>query len=229
MKISDKISIRCSSEDEAVKEVIDILSNDNKFNINIDRISLRFDGCSQVYDIYYSYDEYDKGINGYYEIERKFLVGDIDLNGYDYKIINQSYIGFNPVSRVRCYDGMYYYTEKSVGTLVREEKEYEISKELYDKFINYRIGREINKIRYRVPLSEGDIAEVDVYLGELSGIKVVEVEFNNLSSAKLFNIPSWFGVEVTDDKRYKNDSLAILTDEEIKCLVDNNCKIKGLI
>ncbi len=220
MKLSDKISIRCSSEDEAVKEVIDRLSCEDRFNINIDRINMRFDGCNQVYDVYYSYDEYDKEINGRYEIERKFLVGDFDLNGYDYSVISQSYIGFNPISRVRCSDGKYFYTEKGVGTLVREENEIEISKDVYDKFVNYRIGREINKIRYKVPLDARYVAEVDVYLGCLSGIRTVEVEFDNLNEARFFDIPEWFGLEITDDKRYKNDSLSILTEDDIKGLVN---------
>lgn len=227
MRISDKISIRCTSESTAVKEVIDKLKSDNKYNITIDRINMRFDGSNQIYDIYYSYDEYNMSINGKLEIERKFLLKDIDLNTYDYMIINQSYIGFNPVSRVRCCNGKYYYTEKEIGTLVREEKEIEISKDIYNKFINYRIGREINKIRYKVPI-DNLIAYVDIYLGELNGIKTVEVEFNTIEKAKKFEIPDWFGTEITDDKNYKNDTLAILNTQDIKELINDNTKIKGL-
>lgn len=222
MRFNDKISIRCSSEDEAVNEVINILKEEDKYNINIDRIALRFDGTGQVYDIYYSYDGYDKSINGNYEIERKFMVGDFDLSKYSYQVINQSYIGFNPVSRIRSLDDKYFYTEKGIGTLVREEREVEISKEIYDKFINYRIGREINKFRYSVPIDDGYMAYVDVYFGDLEGIKTVEVEFKNLSEAKLFVVPSWFGVEITDDNKFKNDSLAILTKEEVNNLLLEN-------
>lgn len=222
MRFNDRVSIRCGSEDEAVNQVINSLKEDDKYNINIDRISLRFDGAGQVYDIYYSYDGYDKSINGCYEIERKFLVGDIDLSSYGYQVINQSYIGFNPVSRIRSMDDKYFYTEKGIGTVVREEREVEISKELYDKFINYRIGREINKFRYCVPISDGYKAYVDVYLGDLQGLKTVEVEFDNLSDARLFVVPSWFGIEITDNNKFKNDSLAILTKDEINNLLVNS-------
>ena len=46
---------------------------DNKYDIDIERINLRLDGTSSVYDIYYSYSKMDKDLdNSHYEIEKKF-------------------------------------------------------------------------------------------------------------------------------------------------------------
>ena len=44
---------------------------------------------------------------------------------------------------------------------------------------------------------------------------VVEVEFNSLEDANNFEVPNWFGKEITEDLRYKNDNLAIATKEEV--------------
>ncbi|MBP9483819.1 MAG: adenylate cyclase, partial [Negativicutes bacterium] len=53
------------------------------------------------------------------------------------------------------------------------------------------------------------IVSVDIYHGnELTGLAVVEVEFDSLEAAASFVPPNWFGHEVTADQRYKNANLA---------------------
>ena len=52
------------------------------------------------------------------------------------------------------------------------------------------------------------IAEVDVYEGRLSGLRVAEVEFPSEEASHRFAPPAWFGEEVTGDARYANQSLA---------------------
>lgn len=63
----------------------------------------------------------------------------------------------------------------------------------------------VEKIRYKIPY-EGNIWEVDEFLGTNSGLITAEVEFDNKN--KKIALPSWIGKEVTQDKRYKNASLA---------------------
>lgn len=227
MKNKDKISIRCELEDDAINKALKILAIEKKYNIDIERINLRFDGVSNIYDIYYCYDVVDNEIPGnHYEIERKFLVLDdsIKLN-YDYEQIVQNYIGFNPVSRIRKVNGKYYFTEKSIGKMIRKENEREISEDDYLKLLDYKIGRTIRKNRYKIPLSDELFAELDVYLDELSGLKTVEVEFSSILDAELFNIPQWFGLEVTNDERYKNDKLALESLDEINRLMLNSKRL----
>jgi adenylate cyclase len=58
-----------------------------------------------------------------------------------------------------------------------------------------------------VPL--GDLpVELDIFEGELEGLRVAEVEFPDEDAAHAFEPPDWFGPEVTDDHRYANESLA---------------------
>ena len=54
MKYKDKISIRAASEEDAINNALNILLMNNKYDIDIERINLRLDGTSSVYDIYYS-------------------------------------------------------------------------------------------------------------------------------------------------------------------------------
>jgi CYTH domain-containing protein len=59
-----------------------------------------------------------------------------------------------------------------------------------------------------MPAGAGITIEVDVYSGALTGLVVAEVEFGDDDRADAFDPPSWFGPEVTDDPRFKNQSLA---------------------
>ncbi len=38
---------------------------------------------------------------------------------------------------------------------------------------------------------------------------LVEVEFGSIDESRRFRPPAWFGEEVTDNKRYKNNALAL--------------------
>ena len=217
MICNEKISVRAKNEDEAIKKAYETLKEQNKHNVAISKLIPRFDGISEVYEISYSYEKLDK--NSHMEIERKFLLDkNSNIDGYDYSVIYQSYIGFRPVSRVRKVDNKYYYNQKGEGTLVREESEKEITEDTYNKLIDYKIGRTIVKHRYKVPVGKY-VAEVDKYLDDLEGLLVVEVEFKSLEDANNFVMPSWFGKEITDDLRYMNDNLAIATKDEVSELL----------
>lgn len=224
MICNEKISVRAKNEDEAIKKAYETLREQNKHNVAISKLIPRFDGISEVYEISYSYEKLDK--DSHFEIERKFLLGEqIDLKNIDWVEINQSYIGVNPVSRVRKMGNKYFYNQKGTGTLVREENEKEISEDTYNKIIKYRIGRTINKLRYRIPLDNELVAELDYYLDDLSPLVTVEVEFKSLEDANAFVVPNWFGKEITEDVRYKNDNLAVATRDELSELLKDTKKV----
>lgn len=224
MICNDKISVRAKSEDKAISIAYELLKEENKHNVVINKLVPRFDGIGEVFEISYSYEKLDK--DSHFEIERKFLLGEqIDLKDYDWVEINQSYIGVNPVSRVRKMGNKYYYNQKGVGTLVREENEKEITEETYNKIIKYRIGRTINKLRYRIPLDNEVDAELDYYLDDLSPLVTVEVEFKSLEDANSFVVPIWFGKEITEDVRYKNDNLAVATKDELSELLKDTKEV----
>jgi hypothetical protein len=59
-----------------------------------------------------------------------------------------------------------------------------------------------------VPLTNGNVAELDVYEGYHAGKVTVEVEFGSVEEAEAFQKPDWFGLELTNDKKWSNRSMA---------------------
>ena len=66
----------------------------------------------------------------------------------------------------------------------------------------------MEKTRYEYP-GLASVIEIDVYTSELSPLKVAEVEFASVEESSDFEAPAFFGEEVTEDKSYKNASLAV--------------------
>lgn len=150
------------------------------------------------------------------EIERKFLVDALpdNLAQYSVKAIKQGYISTNPTIRLRQQDNKYILTVKGKGVIQRQEFEMELEKEQFDNLWKKVEGGYISKKRYIIPfvsqqpLEEKNLTiELDIYEDMLQGFMNVEVEFSTIKDAILFEPPSWFGKEVTDDKRYTNASL----------------------
>lgn len=69
-------------------------------------------------------------------------------------------------------------------------------------------SRQIVKNRYRVRLEEGLRVAIDVFEGPLTGLVIVEGEFDSDASLSSFKAPAWFGKEVTGDRRYTGGWLA---------------------
>ena len=142
------------------------------------------------------------------EIERKFLIKEIpDLTNTVYTEIIQGYLSFDPEIRIRKDSDKYYITQKSNGDIAREEIEKEIDKITYNILSNLTKENIINKTRYFIAVNN-QIAELNLYHGELEGLAIVEVEFDSLDDASNFEIPIWFGEEVTYDESYKNKNIA---------------------
>lgn len=147
------------------------------------------------------------------EIERKFLVSDLpkDLEKFNKNNILQGYINKNGHElRVRNVDNeKYYLTEKFGEGLQREEYEKEIDRKEYNELMQQAGDRIIKKVRYSYPLPTEKTAEIDFYFGNNRGLKTVEVEFDSVESAEKFDVPCWFGKEITNDLSYKNSELSL--------------------
>ena len=144
------------------------------------------------------------------EIERKFLAGELpaEVPAQPATRIRQGYLSSEPAEvRVRGRDGQTHeLTVKSIGGLERTEVTLPLSREQFDELWALASASvEKDRTLYAV---EGSTAEVDVYVGKLAGLVVVEVEFPTAEDAESFVPPPWFGVEVTDDPRYRNSALA---------------------
>jgi len=145
------------------------------------------------------------------EIERKFLVDHekwaqvIKPAGTHYR---QGYILSNEQQtvRVRISDKKGFLNLKSKETdLSRKEYEYEIPLPDGIEILEYFTKNGTEKVRYRIPFT-GKTWEVDEFIGDNAGLIVAELELN--SEAEEFEKPDWITIEVTDDGRYTNSSLA---------------------
>lgn len=146
------------------------------------------------------------------EIERKWLVGTPPSGLPTGTTIRQGYVAATPSGdelRVRDKGGTRLVTVKHGRGLVRGEVETEVSDELFAALWALTDGRRVEKTRAVLPLDDGLEAEVDVFTGDLEGLMVVEVEFPDVAAAEAFVAPGWFGADVTDDDRYRNQRLAL--------------------
>jgi CYTH domain-containing protein len=147
------------------------------------------------------------------EIERKWLVTDppTDLTQHPSREIDQGYLAIDRDGtevRVRRADGDAVMTVKQGAGRTRAEEEFDIPADRFERLWPLTAARRVRKRRYLVDGPGALKFEVDVYGADLAGLTVVEVEFPDEHAADAFDAPAWFGREVTDDARYKNQALA---------------------
>jgi adenylate cyclase len=145
------------------------------------------------------------------EIERKFVVDRLPAGVGDGERIEQGYlaIGDDGVEvRVRRRGDHTVLTVKSGPGMMRTEEELAIDERRFDSLWPLTEGRRVSKTRHLVPL-EGATVELDVYDGAHEGLLTAEIEFPSLEASEAFEPPAWLGREVTDDRRYANQALAL--------------------
>jgi CYTH domain-containing protein len=148
------------------------------------------------------------------EIERKFLLSERppELDRHPGQRIEQGYLAIAPDGvevRVRRRAGRATLTVKSGPGHVRTEEELDLDERRFGSLWPLTEGRRVTKTRHEIPLAGGAIAELDVYDGAHDGLMTAEIEFDSEAASERFEPPSWLGREVTGDKRYANQSLAL--------------------
>lgn len=144
------------------------------------------------------------------EIERKFLVADLDAclgAATDSIHICQGYLSRDPerTVRVRIKGPKGYITVKGLTRgCSRFEWEKEIPLNEAEALLELCDGGFIDKNRYLVPFA-GHIFEVDVFHARHEGLVVAEIELQ--SESEPFARPAWLGAEVTSDPSYYNSNL----------------------
>ena|SRR5688572_29540759 len=98
-------------------------------------------------------------------------------------------------------------TVKRGEGLSREEEEIELKPEQFEALWPLSEGRRVRKRRYTLAV-EGAELELDAFEGELEGLLLAEVEFDDEDAARAFDPPDWLGDEVTGDSAYLNETLA---------------------
>ena len=148
------------------------------------------------------------------EVERKYLLAapPEGLDAHESGAIEQGYLALDPAGaevRVRRKGTKHILTVKTGAGLARGEEEVALDAADFDRLWPLTVGRRVVKTRYLVPLDGGLTAEVDVYAGALDGLVTAEVEFADEAAAHAFTAPVWMGEDVTGDKRYANQRLAV--------------------
>lgn len=153
------------------------------------------------------------------EIERKYLWNDnyniYDFVSYPHEIISDHY--FNRTTRLRTINNLknetkQYITIKSIGTLEREEYEYEIKP-------TYKLPKpQLKKTRYYVPYEEHtfEVNLYDCYLhcSEFNDrLKLIEVELKDKDEEII--LPPWVGKEVTENPYFYNYNIFELLKEDL--------------
>jgi adenylate cyclase len=146
------------------------------------------------------------------EIERKFLLRQLpdQLKRSRHYIIEQGYLATEPAGRqvrLRKKGKTVSLTFKVGRGAHREEREIRLSWKQFAELWPGTAGRRLRKVRYEIPW-KNLLIEIDVYRGRHAGLVVAEVEFPDRVTCRKFNPPSWFGREVTGEKRYSNVRLA---------------------
>lgn len=157
------------------------------------------------------------------EIERKFLVKKEqlpkNLESYSKNELEQAYIITNPVLRVRKKNESYILTYKGQGLMKREEAEFPIPVEAYQKLLSKSEGNIITKTRYLIPEQNNLTIELDIFTGSFEGLYLAEVEFPNEESAFAYQPPVWFGPEVTNENTFHNSTLSKLSLSDVEALL----------
>ena len=153
-----------------------------------------------------------KGLPNSREIERKFLLKRLpeELKRSRRYVIAQGYLATEPAGRqvrLRKKGKTASLTFKMGRGAAREEREIKLSPKQFAALWPGTAGRRLRKVRYEIPW-RGLLIEIDIYRGKNAGLVVAEVEFPNLAMCRKFKPPSWFGREVTGEKRYSNVRLA---------------------
>ena len=143
------------------------------------------------------------------ERERTFLVRRIPGELGEPTAIRQGYVALDGDRslRVREKGSALILTVKGGSGRARTEVELDLDRERFDALWALTEGRRVAKVRHEVALG-ALTAELDAFSGALSGLRLVEVEFDDDAQSDAFEPPDWFGAEVTDDERYTNAWLA---------------------
>jgi adenylate cyclase len=153
-----------------------------------------------------------KGLPNSREIERKSLLKRLpeELKRSRRYVIAQGYLATEPAGRqvrLRKKGKTASLTFKMGRGAAREEREIKLSPKQFAALWPATAGRRLRKLRCEIPW-RNLLIEIDIYRGRHSGLVVAEVEFPNREMCRQFKPPSWFGREVTGEKRYSNVRLA---------------------
>lgn len=151
------------------------------------------------------------------EIERKFLISKMpDLSNFEPVMYERYYVYRDGKIEMRVQKkGTQYEIERKemVNTLKAIKTKMVISKPEFETL--KKLGTEAI-IREGYFISSNPDVSIKIYHGRHEGLNKIEVEFKSEEEAKAFQIPDWYGEEITDSIVSRDSKLLDLTEEEIK-------------
>jgi CYTH domain-containing protein len=150
------------------------------------------------------------------EIEKKFLLRSLPTGAANGTKIRQGYLSVgDPEVRVRAKGKRFFLTGKSGAGFVRQEQEYEISKEIFDILWALTGNARIEKTRYEIVADDELKWEIDEFqISRIERLFLAEVELPN--ELVVPEIPPAIAEvierDVTDEEAYKNKNLAVGAD-----------------
>ena len=160
------------------------------------------------------------------EIERKYLIRELpyteeELQAFPHYTITQGYLCTEPVLRIRQKGTDYIFTYKSGGLMSREEIEAPLTKESFQHLLPKCDGSILQKERYLIAeekvssLGNPLTIELDLFVGNLSGLMLAEVEFASEEEANAYTAPDWFYLDVTNTNIFHNSNISHSKAEDI--------------
>lgn len=162
-------------------------------------------------------------------IEVTYLCNELpgDLKKCKSENIEQGYLcdEDDPV-RIRNKGGLYSFTRKTMANpddlSFRDYSSIDVYKEEFDKVWKI-VTKKLKKTRYYYSEEmDGPDIRVDVFEGELKGLILVELVFTNEGDLRTYEVPKWFGPEVTKDRSLTNPAVAGKTFSEIKPILEKH-------
>jgi len=159
------------------------------------------------------------------EIERKFLIKRMpDLSNFESVIYERYFIFRNDVVEMRVQKkGEKFEIERKemVSGLSAEKTKLVISEPEFEKL--KQLGSEAI-LREGFFVSSNPDVSIKIYHGKHEGLKKIEVEFSSEAEARAFQIPDWYGEEITDSIVSRDSKLLDLSDEEFKNFLEEKNK-----
>lgn len=149
----------------------------------------------------------------FFEIEKKYIVTTLpaQLSYIHSAEINQGYLSISDKfeeDRIRAINGKYFRSITQGVGIIKQGSQEEITQEQFNELWPKTIGKRVRKTRLTLEYQRRRL-EVDIYHENLKSLITVEVEFPTLQAANEFIPPHWFSKEVTNDIRFRNQSLAV--------------------
>jgi CYTH domain-containing protein len=147
-----------------------------------------------------------------WEFERKFIVTFVPDGLLDTRkpvSIRQGYLASEHDKHIRIRDegGEYTMTVKQGVGLKRRDTRIELTESQFGDLWPLTQNMRVEKLRYRIDFYGVQLV-FDVFTGNLSPLKLVEVEFDSEISSRQFLPPDFADVEVTHRREFQNVALA---------------------